>query len=126
MPMIWTHILFSEEVIDQTEKSVNSSLDEDYLLLVAQADNLLEFTPFCSENKLSANRKPLKLIIKNSEENFLILIQSIPYTNQNLTSYLISYITYCFLENGLKKYIDRFVNYTDSNRNNIKTTINTQ
>jgi len=125
MPMIWTHILFSEEVIDQTEKIVNFSLDEDYLLLGAQGDNLLEFTPFWSENKLSANRKPLKLIIKNSEENFLKLIKSISYTNQNLTSYLIGYITYCFLENGLKKYIDHFVNYTDSNRNNIKTAIDT-
>src|SRR5699024_7086129 len=91
MPMIWTHILFSEEVIDQTEKIVNFSLDEDYLLLGAQGDNLLEFTPFWSENKLSANRKPLKLIIKNSEENFLKLIKSIPYTNQNKNNIKTSY-----------------------------------
>src|SRR5699024_6592433 len=40
-------------------------------------------------------------------------------------SYLIGYITYCFLENGLKKYIDHFVHYTSSNSNNIKTAIDT-
>src|SRR5699024_7773225 len=121
MPMIWTHILFSEEEIDQTEKIVNFSLDEDYLLLGAQGDNLLEFTTFCSENKLSVNRNILKLIIKISEENFFKLIKSISYTNQNLTSFFIGYITYCSLENCLKKYIEHFVNYTDSNTNNIKT-----
>src|SRR5699024_12477179 len=98
---------------------------QDYIRTGTKDNNLIKITTYWYENKLSANRKTLKLIIKNSKENFLKLIKSIPYTNQNLTSYLIGYITYCFLENGLKKYIDHFVNYTSSNRNNIKTAIDT-
>ncbi len=125
MPMIWTHILFSEEVIDRTEKIVNFTLDENYLILGAQGDNLLEFTPFWSENKLVSNKTSLELIAKNSEENFIKLIKSTSYTNKKVTSYLIGYITYCFLENGIKEYIDYFIKFTESNKSNVKTAIDT-
>jgi len=125
MPMIWTHIMFSEEVIDQTEKIVNFTLDEDYLIFGAQGDNLLEFTPFWSKDKIVSNKHSLKLVAKNSEENFIKLIKSTSYTNKKVTSYLIGYITYCFLEKHTIKYIDYFIQAKGSNKNTVKTGIDT-
>lgn len=125
MPMIWTHIVFSEEVIDRTEKNINFTLDENYLLLGAQGDNLLEFAPFWSENKLTSHKTSLKLIAKNSEENFIKLIKTLSYTNKKVTSYLIGYITYCFLENELIKYINHFITFTETGKKDVKTAIDT-
>ena len=125
MPMIWTHILFSEEVIDRTEKFANFTLDENYLILGAQGNNLLDFIPFYSLEKFSSKKKPLKLTTNKSEENFIKIIKSISSTNKQVTSYIIGYITYCVLENEMNKYLNYFSKLTDTNVNVLKTDIDT-
>ncbi len=125
MPMIWTHILFSEEVTDRTEKLANFTLDENYLILGAQGNNLLDFIPFYSQNKLFFKKQLLTLTSENSEENFIKFIHSISSTNKQVTSYIIGYITYCFLEKEMSKYLNHFSKLTHTSVNVLKTNIDT-
>lgn len=120
MPMIWNHILFSEEVIDHTEQIINFKLDENYLILGAQGNNLLVFVPFWSTQNTT-----YKLNKDISEENFTKLIKTISYKDKKVISYIIGYITYYFLEKTIENYIEYFINKTQTNETIIKTTIDT-
>lgn len=125
MPMIWNHMLFSEEVIDYTDRIVHYNLNENYLILGSQGDNLLEFIPFWSTKKLAHKQAPADFVSNINEIKLSELIKSTTYLNRNVNSYLIGYITYCFLETHLKNYIKYFTKLTETNERIIKTNLDT-
>ena len=123
MPMIWTHLQFCEDVIDRTEKLYNLPLNEHYLTLGSQGDNLLSFHPPWLKKQVTNKKVSSDLIAKNSEDNFISLIKKTPINNKNVISYIIGYITYCFLENKLKDYLNFYRSSTHVNINSVIDTL---
>lgn len=125
MPFIWTHIQFSEDVIDAIEGSSLFSQLESYMKLGAQGANLFFYQCFYTERKENPAYQMNQRILKTYPDILLNMIKTAKFMNKQAHAYTFGFITHYILESYIQPYILYFANYFDYGREEFKAIIDT-
>ncbi|RLL44990.1 hypothetical protein D8M04_08940 [Oceanobacillus piezotolerans] len=126
MPNIWTHILFSEEVIDAIDQSFLTTDYEAYIKLGAQGPDPFFYHNFWSwiKNK-SVHEVGMALHTKNCGTFLMDMIQSATNMSYEIKAYVIGFVTHHILDRNAHPYIHYAAGYEGNNHAKLEIIIDT-
>lgn len=125
MPNVWTHILFSEEVVDAITKPI-SSPNESFIKLGAQGPDPLFYYRFWPWVKDEPVREIGMAIHTKKCGDFLMdLIISGKHASQQAQAFIIGFVTHHILDRNTHPYIHYRAGYQGSNHQKLEIIIDT-
>jgi len=127
MPSIWTHILFSEDVLDTVTGPHPFAQIEAFMKLGAQGPDLFFYdniSPWASSN-YPAQKIGSRLHEQHCGDFIIDLIEAAKNEHGQLRAYVFGFISHYLLDRNTNPYIDYLASYEGMDRRKIKLNIDT-
>ncbi|RKQ31256.1 zinc dependent phospholipase C family protein [Oceanobacillus halophilus] len=126
MPNIWTHILFSEDVVDAVNQPFLTSHNESYLKLGAQGPDpffYYNFWPWIKEEPV--HQVGMDLHTKHCGEFIMDLIREAKEKSKCVQAFVVGFLTHHILDRNTHPFVHYFAGYEGSNHQRLEIIIDT-